>query len=66
MSLTKNNEQERILQNEKLAMKLAHRYAKRYQGRHDYDDLAQAARQGFFQGASPSVSIARTMRSVMC
>jgi RNA polymerase sigma factor (sigma-70 family) len=51
MSFKKNNEQERILQNEKLAMKLAHRYAKQYQGRHDYDDLAQAARLGILEAA---------------
>ena len=51
MSLTKNDEQARILQNEKLAMKLAHRYSKQYQGRHDYDDLVQAARLGILEAA---------------
>ena len=51
MDLIKSDEQTRILQNEKLAISLAHRYARQYLGRHDYDDLVQAARLGILEAA---------------
>ena len=51
VNLNSIEEQKQILDNERLAMKLAHQYARLYRERHDYDDLVQAARLGILEAA---------------